>query len=336
MALIFTDSFDHYQTADIARKWTSNAFNSIGASSGRRGTQGMVCNSGSAVASITLPAQTTYIIGAAVFKQSNAQRSNIFSFKEGGIVHVVITAEPGGFIGAYRGNPTTNLLERSALSRVKEDAFQYIEAKVLVSGTVGTVEVRINGEVVMNLTNQDTDNGGAVPTIDALQVAGNQNFDDLYICDILTGNNDDFLGDIEVEMVLPDGAGNATQWTTLVGAATHWQAVNESPAIDDDTSYVETATNTHLDQFTFGNLTSITGGSTILGVQVTTCCRADSGAATIRTVKRPTTVDFNGGNHVLGSSFTMIREIWETDLQAAAAWTDSTFNATEFGVEKVA
>lgn len=99
---------------------------------------------------------------------------------------------------------------------------------------------------------------------------------------------------------------------------------------------MDTATNTHLDQFTFGNLSTITGGSTILAVQANCMAKVDSGAATIRQVKRPTTVDFNGANFVLGTAWANIREIWETDLQAVAAWTDTTFNATEFGFEKVA
>lgn len=336
MALIFIDSFDHYQTADISRKWTANAFNSIGTTAGRRGTQGMLCNSGSATANLTVPAQTTYVMGAAISRPTNTARGNCFRFMEGATTHVVIACEPGGFVSAYRGSPTTNLLGISTESRIRVNQFVYIEAKVFIHATLGTVEIRVNGEVLLNLTNQDTDNAGAVPTINGVQVAGNITFDDLYICDILTALNNDFLGDCEIEAVLPDGAGNATQFTTLVGAATHWQAVNESPAIDDDTSYVETATNTHLDQFTYANLSAISGGSTVLGVQVVTMARADSGAATMRAVAREGGADFNGGNVVLGTGWVGAREIWEQNPNGPAAWTDTTFNGAEFGVEKVA
>jgi len=333
--LLFMDSFDHYETADIVRKWTAMSNATIGASSGRRSTQGLVCNSASATVDLTVPAQTTYVVGAAIFRTTNTARGNAFTFKEGATTHVVIGLEPGGFVSAYRGAPTSNLLGISTLSRIRQDTWGYLEAKVLVSNTVGTVEIRYNGEVLLNLTNQDTGNAGT-PTIDGIGLAGTINFDDLYICDITGSLNNDFLGDCEVEHVVPDGAGNVTQWANVTGAATHWQAVDESPAIDDLTTFIDTATNTDLDLFTFANLSTITGGSTILAVQANCQAQVDSGAATIRQVTRPTTVNFNGANFVLGTAWANIREIWEQDPQAVAAWTDTTFNASEFGVEKVA
>lgn len=332
--LIFCDSFDHYQTADIARKWTGTAFTSIQTTAGRRGTQCLRCNSGSATASINVPAAATYIVGGAILKPSLTQNSTMLTFLEGATVHCIVRVEVGGHFAAYRGSTSTEI-GLGTIKRVPQNGYVYMECRVFISDTVGTVEVRINGEVVLNLTNLDNRNG-ATGIIDSVRIAGNLDWDDFYICDTTGANNNTFLGDVEIEHVVPDGAGNATQWTNLTGAATHWQAVNESPAVDDLTSFVDTATNTHLDQFTFGNLSTITGGSTILAVQANCMAKVDSGAATIRQVKRPTTVDFNGANFVLGTAWANIREIWETDLQAVAAWTDTTFNATEFGFEKVA
>lgn len=334
MALIFCDSFDHYETADISRKWSSNANSTISTSSGRRGGGCLNCNGGSASANITLPAQTTYGIGFAIKRNTNASFGRMLQFKEGSTVHVEVRIEAGGFFSALRGG-TVQLTPFGTIARGIEDEWIYVECKCFVHDSTGTVEVKVNGEQVLNLTGQDTANGGT-PTINGIQVAGQGLFDDLVIWDLNGSNNTDYLGDVEVEMVLPDGAGNSTQWTNVTGAATHWQAVDESPAVDDLTTYIDTSTNTHLDLFTFANLSSITGGSTVLGVQVSAIASVDSGSATIRLVKRPTTVNFNGGNHVLGTGWLNVREIWETDLQAVAAWTDTTFNASEFGVEKVA
>lgn len=330
--LIFCDSFDHYQTADISRKWNGNAFSTIQAAAGRRGTQCLRCNSGSATATLVVPAQTTYIVGAAILKPSITQNSTMLTLLEGATVHCIVRVEVGGFFAAYRANSSTQI-GLGTINRMVQGQYVFMECKVFLSDTVGTVEVRINGEVVLNLTNLDNANGGT-PTIDTIRIAGNLDWDDLYVCDITGSLNNDFLGDVEVEHVVPDGAGNATQWTNVTGAATHWQAVDESPAIDDLGSFIDTATNTHLDLFTYANLSSITGGSTILGVQANCQASVDSGAATIRIVKRPTTVNFNGADFVLGTAWSNIREIWETDLQAVAAWTDTTFNASEFGVEK--
>jgi hypothetical protein len=339
MALLFIDSFDHYETADLTRKWTAASFGTIVAAAGRRGTACWRAVGGSALISKVVSAPgTTMIVGGGISRSTNVAAANLFSFMEGATVHIIIRAEPGGFVAAYRGN-TSTLVDTDAfgtISRIVQDQYCYVEAKVFVHGSTGTVEVRVNGEVVLNLTGKDTRNGG-VPTIDTLRLNGTADWDDVYICDDQGSFNNDFLGDIEVEHVVPDGAGNATAWDTLVGAATHWEAVDESPAIDDDTSYVETATDTDIDQFTFGNLSAISGGSTILGVQVNTMARVDSGSATIRSNTRPTSVDFNGLNDVvLGTAWQNAIEIWEQDPQASADWTDATFNAAEFGFEKVA
>ncbi len=337
MSLLFCDSFDHYQTADITRKWTASSFGTIVAAAGRRGTQCWRGGTASANLSKVISAPgTTMFFGGACFRNTNIAAASLITFMEGATTHVIIRAEPGGFVAAYRGSTSTLITGGfGTISRIVQNQYFYIEAKVFVHDSTGTVEVRINGEVVLDLTGVDTANGGT-PTIDTVRIAGQADFDDVVIFDDLGGNNDDFLGDVEVEHVVPDGAGNATQWDTLVGAATHWEAVDESPAIDDDTSYVETATDTDLDLFTYANLTSIVGGSTVLAVQVNTMARVDSGSATIRAATRESSVDSTGSNVVLGTGWANAFQMWELNPNGGGAWTDTIINASEFGFEKVA
>lgn len=276
------------------------------------------------------------IAGGAINRNTNTAAASLFSFMEGGTVHVIIRAEPGGFVAAYRANTSTLITGGfGTVSRIVQDQYCYIEAKVFIHDSTGTVDVRVNGESVLSLSGVDTRNGG-VPTIDTIRLNGTADWDDFYICDDQGSNNNDFLGDVEIEAILPDGAGNATQWTNLTGAATHWEACDESPAIDDLTSYVDTATNTHLDQFTYGNLSSITGGSTVLAVQVNTQASVDSGAATIRAVARESAVDSTGSNVVLGTAWLNALQMWENNPNGGGAWTDTIINASEFGFEKVA
>ena len=332
----FVDSFDHYEIDDIIRKWTAEGFASIFAN-GRRGTNCFRTVGGSANASVVLPTPgTTMFVGVAVSRSTLITAATLISFMENSIVHVIIRAEPGGFVGAYRGTTSTLITGGfSTKSRMVQDQYCYVEAKVFVHDSTGTVEVRINGEVVLDLTSVDTRNGG-VPTIDTIRLMGTADFDDLVIYDDQGSNNNDFLGDVEVEVILPDGAGNLTQWTTLVGAATHWQAVDESPVIDDDTSYVETATNTHIDLFTYGALSSINGGSTVLCVQANTMARIDSGSASIATKTRESSVTSTGATVVLGTGWKDVLQIWEVNPNGGGAWTDTILNASEFGFEKIA
>jgi hypothetical protein len=64
--------------------------------------------------------------------------------------------------------------------------------------------------------------------------------DDLYIADGQTSGAHDFIGNISINALLPNGPGAVTQFQRT-GASTNWQAVNESPP-NDDTSYVGSST----------------------------------------------------------------------------------------------
>jgi len=337
MALLFCDSFDHYETADLARKWTAEGFGTINAAAGRRSSAGFRAASTSAFVRKIVTSNATKIVGVAVLRSTNIVGANLITFMEGAITHVIIRAEVGGFIGAYLGSTSTLIAGGfSTKARIMQNQFVYLEAKVTI-GNTGSVDVLINGEVILALPSVDTQNGGTA-TCDTIMLTGVGDFDDFYVCDTVGSNNTDFLGDVEIEVVMPTSDGNATEWTTTVPTSptTHWDKVEEIPGIDDDTSYNETATNAHTDLFGYANLSSIAGGSTILAVQVNTMARVDSGSASIAAVTRPVAANTLGATIVLGTGWVDALEVFEQDPEAAADWTDSTFNAAEFGYEKIA
>ena len=69
--------------------------------------------------------------------------------------------------------------------------------------------------------------GGWIPT-----------YDDWYVCDNSGPVNNNFLGDVQVGLLLPNAAGDAAGWTGSGGGA-HYGYVDENP-LDSDASYVET------------------------------------------------------------------------------------------------
>src|SRR5262245_56180486 len=80
----------------------------------------------------------------------------------------------------------------------------YMEMKVTIHDTAGAVVVRIDGQTVLNLTNQDTRNGGTGFCNSIQFICGNvgsaymsYNLDDFYICDTAgSAPFNDFLGDV--------------------------------------------------------------------------------------------------------------------------------------------
>lgn len=334
MSLIFMDSFDHYETADLTRKYSSVAFATINTSTGRRSGGALLCNSGSARVDIAVPANDTYIVGAAVRKPNLNAAAQIFTFFETGIQHVLVRIEPGGRLAAYRGS-TANLLTLSDDSFLRENDWFYIEAEVVIGdGTSGSVIVRVNGVQAFDTGGVDTQNAGTA-VCNIIRLAGAADFDDLVIMDDGGSQNNAFLGDVQIDALLPDGDGSTNNWTATGAGATNADRVDESPAIDDDTTFVDTSTDTDQDLYTFGNLPSITGGSTVHAAQAVGTVRTDSGNANVQLLARPASTTANGGTHTIGSAYEMVTEVWE-DNPDGGAWTDISLDGSEFGIEKVA
>ena len=101
-----------------------------------------------------------------------------------------------------------------------------------------------------------SNDGGAIPY-----------FDDLYVCDGSGSVNNDFLGDVRVVTVRPNGAGGSTQWTPDSGS--NYARVNETIS-GEDSNYVEDGTSGHEDRYAYGDLSGVLG---IKGLVICTDCR---------------------------------------------------------------
>lgn len=227
-----------------------------------------------------------------------------------------------------------------ATDTVRPGQFNYIEVKVAISNTVGTVDVQVNGQSVLSLTNQDTRNGGTVDQCDTIELVGVDGasqeiahtlFDDFYICDTSGSANNDFLGPLKVEELHPNGAGNSAQFTPSTGA--NWECVDETPA-NDDTDYVSESTANDKDTHTMTNLANIDG--TIYGVQVDAITRVEDATTHTHTnIVRRSTSEANGAGPTISSTtFVAVSDIFEQDPAAGpGVWTVTNVNAMEAGYE---
>ena len=167
-----------------------------------------------------------------------------FRFNDGAnVIHVSIAVTSTGVIQAWRGsqiNPAGTLLGSTAGPVLVANSFQHVEAKVFISDTVGTVEVRVNGVTVLNLTNKDTANSADLTVAQVLLTPSARGdlasqdvsiyFKDWFVWDSTGAHNNNFAGSVSVVNLTPS-SDVALTWA-LSSGATGFSLVNESPPVD--------------------------------------------------------------------------------------------------------
>ncbi|MGH2512941.1 MAG: hypothetical protein ACRDGQ_09660, partial [Candidatus Limnocylindrales bacterium] len=310
MTLLFVDSFDHYTTVPGDKGWVtppnSSGNGSIGAF-GRNGTNGFQCgNSRKGDIQVVPSAPATITVGVAVNVAGLADAQILLSLWDGSTEQILLQAMALGSLQALRSSNA--ILGTTPPGVLQPGHWTYIELQSKIDPAAGTVVVKVNGTTVLNLAGINTRqsatsevNGVGLCGMNEGSDAGVVNFDDLYIADTLGAINNGFLGDVRIVALLPNGAGNYTEWDGLTGAATHWQAVSENPP-NDDTSYVSDtlAIPGHRDTYTLADLPAAIAG-TVPAVQAIAYARKDdAGVRTIATMVRSAAADATGADVNLG------------------------------------
>lgn len=129
--------------------------------------------------------------------------------------------------------------------------------------------------------------------------------------------------------IYPSAAGSETSISSVVGAATHWQAVSDS----NDASYVTTASASYQrDLFPFGDMTA--NVSSVVSVEVFTRVRA----LNVGTIETKPSIRINGtsydGTEVSTGlvGWTLLSQVYTTSPATGQAWTQDEINNAEFGV----
>jgi len=224
--------------------------------------------------------------------------------------------------------------------------WNYLEVKITCSNTVGVIEVQVNGEEVLNETGLDTNNGGATDEFDTIRLKGidggnddvNTYFDDWYICDGSGSNNNDFLGPIKIESLLPDADGTYQEWNGYdnpdFSPTNHFDLVNAVPLTNDDDKVVYTATSGDKDTYEIDDLSLING--TIFGIKLDFDGRNAGGSDTFKALIISNTDESASSAITIPTSTYGLAPyaIFETDPQGGGAFTAARINALESGVEK--
>ena len=181
---------------------------------------------------VTPAVLATYITGFAI-RTAALTTNNQIAFMEGSVTHITLRQNASGGIDVIRGVAGGTVIGSTPNGVLTAAAFGYLEAKIIVSDTVGAVTLKLNEATVLTLTGVDTRNAGTGAGIDTVQIttatAGSTDVDDLYVCDATGAANNDFLGDCQVLTRLPSGNGSSTQWLGSDGnSVDNYALVNET------------------------------------------------------------------------------------------------------------
>lgn len=213
-------------------------------------------------------------------------------------------------------------------------AWVYIEATWVMSTSVGSMTLRVNG--VQEGTATGLNNGSTMPnairllTVNtgAFQVSSVL-FDDIYVLDGSGSTNNTFLGEQKIILLNPTGAGNSTQWTPSAGS--NWQAVDEDLA-NGDTDYIASTTPNNIDTYTLEDSPlsfNAYGVKTIMQAR-----KNDSGTRQIAPVIRTGGTDYAGTSVALGASYIHYTQLYDLD-PTSTPWATATVDGMELGVKHV-
>lgn len=340
MTLRFVESFDTYATADLLEKWdateSSITGQAISAGNGRRGTAAFTSSTTGRGLIKAVPSHATYTVGLALNLASAVvgSQTTFLEFRELGSIHLQLRINPDLSVTVRRSSTT---LATSAAGVIAASGYCYIEFKGTINDTTGSYELRVNGANVLSATGVDTRDGGTgvITSVALMHAANNAYFDDLYMCDGAGSTNNSFLGDVRVDAGLPNANGNSSQLLGSDGNSTNnYQLVDETPP-NDDTDYVGSATVSQKDTYGFPNM--LHSPANIYGVQILINAKKDdAGLRSVCSVTRSGGSDTDGATQALSTSYQYFLEILETDPNTAAAWTQSGYNAAEFGAKVAA
>jgi len=365
MALVFMDSFDHYATDDIDKKWdslpyiTANGTITIGNSVTRRsGTKYLITYARYAVKDVvdrvTNSDVYTFVFGVAlmlvpVYFEVDEGTGRIDFQNSEGSSQISIRISSDGRVRIYKGN---TLIEETGPDYFNELTWNHIEVKCYIHDSVGYYEVRLNEVTVLSGSGIDTHtySGG----VSRIRVGGGfpngsySRWDDLFFLDGNASDDpvnpmNDFLGDCRVDCIYPNAAGTYTDFTPSAGS--NYQNVDDGNVagggnIDNDTTYNES--NQPGDKDTYNHDSVLALSTSIFAIAQNSCVRkTDAGKRYITQLVRVNGTNYyrdtgctlNDGEYHLTDNYKVTQRPMDTNPDTDLAWTESDLNSVESGIE---
>lgn len=336
MAILQAYGFDNYSTlTEFLQEpnWEHISGLTLSTTGGRFGGGrihfGVVSGSAELGVIMKVPSEpTTVYLGYAFLRINNWNSVDFLVLRANGLEHVRLNA-----------NGTTNKIDVFVLGSnqgsfyMSENRWHWFEMKLIVDDAVGEFTIKLDEVVVFSQTGIDTQNG-TNSFVDEIIFRGDANPDLVYsIDDVVVHTEADFIGDMRIETLRPDGDGDTNEFTRS-GGATNFENVDEGPGPDDDSTFVESLTAAHQDLYTTGDQAETV--DTIHAVVVRSRAKkTDAGSRSIRMLSRTSTTTAQGVIEPLLTDYQYYEHVFEVDPDTAVAWTQSGVDGMQIGVENV-
>lgn len=272
---------------------------------------------------------------------SDAARPGIHQYRDGSNnVRLVILVSPTGAIQVYRDCDATSgvgtLVGATAGPVMVAQSWRHIESKVLWSTTVGTVEVRIEGVVVLNLTGVNTGaaNYSQVAIGTSFSLAGVSTT--LSIKDVTFWNgsgseNNTFFGPCGVYDLPPD-ADVSSGWSRTSGS-TDFGLVDEAPP--NDAGYIYAGTPPPAPSIM--NPSNLPAD--IVGVRgvisVARAEKSDGGDGKMQVSMSPNGTDWDdGADNAISTAFQYYYDVSEVSPDTLDPWTPTEVNGMQIKLNR--
>lgn len=333
MALQLMEGFDHYTTGQAGRKWTNVVGNGAIVAPGRFAGQAWQFNNVGITSYLesTLIARTTFVLGMALQIGYGDATTPIVRFMDDNAEQVDIrVTSTAGFQFTRNGTP----LGTTPDNVIAFGFYNYIEAKVHIDNTVGYVQLRVNGDEVLNVPALDTQ-ATANARINKIRFQPFSNsgsydmrLDDIYVLDDTGTFANAFLGESRVETKFPAANGAFVEFAP-VGAGSNFQCVDETTS-NEDTDYTQGNIVGNRDLYTVGTYNFV---GQVFGLQVTGTHRKDDvGNRVVAPLARVNTVLYEGSQDTCLSQYKMVKKIWEKNPNTNAQWSVAEINAGQYGL----
>jgi hypothetical protein len=345
VAIRLIESFDHYNDiTEFQRKgwsYSDGGDMSINFSGGPRFNGYSIYFSGggsTSYASISksLTTNENVLYAGSAHYISTITFAPYFSFADSGTQQVGWRINTNGSVSVIVGGVAGTVLATTPISSVIASTWVHIAIEVTIHSSSGTVKLWINGDLVVDLSSQDTQqsaNSYANQVVFGSRLSTGETFyiDDFYSGDDTGSINTSCPTEARVGALYSTSSGTYQEWS-YVGTTYAWQAVDDATP-DDDTSYIYSSTSGTRATFTFADLEA--DADSVYAVQFVNYGRKDD--ADVRATRflmgmpSGTFYEYGTGSY-MGSSYQYFTYIQETDPITGDPLTPTIINDNEVGV----
>lgn len=353
MAILFMDGLDVYDDADSAAAvgwaYTGGSFNATFSKTAGRFGGGALVTPAALTSNFwqyayPLANNTTYYYSFSLKASALASGApeRLFSILDIGASTLFLlsltsagTLRIANAAGTTTDSAVTNVIFGGIWCRIE------IKFNAGTSTSTGSIEVRVNGTTVLNLTAQNyfSSSGGALARFynNNASSTSDRTFDDIVLNDTTSAVNNSWLGDVRIDTLQPTADTAQADWTKSAGTSGFALIDDTLGAADGDSTYLSSNTVGNKSEFAIADLGS--ASASIFALQMRTKSeRAGLSARTYRTYLKSSAAVSNGPT-LQASAFAYcwaFNGIVNTDPNTSAAWDDAGVNAVNLGLELVA